>query len=83
MFELGKSSSEEHQKIIQLLIETGFKKVVLVGDDFYNLKNESVFTSLQSTQDAVKYFKNNPVENANILIKGSRGIELEKLVNLL
>ena len=83
MFELGKSSSEEHQKIIQLLIETGFKKVVLVGDDFYNLKNESVFTSLQSTQDAIEYFKNNPVENANILIKGSRGIELEKLVYLL
>ena len=83
MFELGDSSLDEHEKIITLLKETGFKNVILVGADFYHLKDNSDFTTFQSTSDVIDFIGKSPIENADILIKGSRGMRLEQLANLL
>lgn len=83
MFELGEVSLEEHEKVIRLAEEAGFKNVILVGNDFYELRNNSGFISLKTTPDAIEYLEEHPIKNANILIKGSRGMELEKLANIL
>jgi len=83
MFELGESSVDEHKKIIELLTETGFENVLLVGEVFHSLKEKSTFKTFQNTKDAYKYLSKYKIKKAEILIKGSRGMSLEKLLPLL
>lgn len=83
MFELGHISLKEHQVIIDLLKEESFKKVLLVGKDFYRLKGTHSFISIETTEEAMNYLSTNTIRNASILIKGSRGMELELLLKYL
>jgi UDP-N-acetylmuramoyl-tripeptide--D-alanyl-D-alanine ligase len=81
MFELGEYSHDEHQKMVDLIEEKGFDCVFLVGVELYNTDNN--FIKFKSTQDALKYFENNPLKGKTILLKGSRGMHLEKLLSVL
>jgi UDP-N-acetylmuramoyl-tripeptide--D-alanyl-D-alanine ligase len=81
MFELGESSPDEHQKIVQLLEDKGFKCVFLAGKDFKKTKNN--FITFESVEKAIEYFTKHPLENKTVLLKGSRGMHLEKLLPLL
>lgn len=81
MFELGEYSMDEHQQIIELLKENSNYNVILIGDDFYRTKGHD-FTKFKTTEDAYKYLRSDKIDNANILIKGSRGMKLEKLLEL-
>ncbi len=83
MFELGESSGEEHQKIIELLKSVGFENVYLVGDEFYNLRKTNSFTSFATTKELKFYLTKNLLDNKTILIKGSRGMKLESLLDIL
>ena len=83
MFELGDASLKEHENIIRLIEKLGFRNVILVGRDFYQLKDKSRFTTLASTEEAAGYLQSAPIENADILIKGSRGMHLETLITYL
>lgn len=83
MFELGKDSLVEHERVIRQVENTAFQDVIFVGKDFYQLKKQSRFLFFESTENAGDYLENNPVENANILMKGSRGMHLEILVKYL
>jgi len=80
MFELGNTSREEHKKIIDLLKESPFENILLVGKDFFSLRSNNSFVSFPNLQDADNYLAEHPIRNAEILVKGSRGIELEKLL---
>ena len=81
MLELGKDSVNEHQAIIFLLKKYNFNQVILVGKIFHSLDSE--FNSFNSTEETYSWLQKNPVKNASVLIKGSRGIRLEKLIELL
>ena len=83
MFELGKDSIAEHQSIIRQVEETGFENVLLVGEDFYEQRKTGRFLFFESTEQIEAYLKMNPIEDASILIKGSRGMHLETLVKYL
>ncbi len=83
MFELGKASYEEHSNIIRILEETNFRNVLLVGNEFYSLKKNSTFPVFNNLQDIGSYLNDHPIRNADILIKGSRGMMLESLLNKL
>ncbi len=80
MLELGSESISEHQQIRQLTDDLNLNGY-FVGPIFNKVKNngDQVFSS---TSEAINYFENHPVDNALILLKGSRGIGLEKLENL-
>lgn len=80
MFELGYISLDEHKNIIDLLINESFTNVILVGKDFFQFKGKHPFWSFENTEDAKKSLKSNPITNASVLIKGSRGMALEKLL---
>ena len=83
MFELGESSGKEHQKIIELLKSVGFEDVYLVGDEFYNLRETNSFNSFATTEELKSYLIKNLLVKKTILIKGSRGMKLESLLDIL
>ncbi len=80
MFELGEASLTEHQKIIELLEKSGFENIILVGKDFHALHRKHPYISFADLLGAEEYLTANPIRNAQILIKGSRGMQLEKLL---
>lgn len=84
MFELGEYSEMEHEKILQQIKSMHFNQVFLVGTHFYQFhKNYDKFIFLNSIDNLIDHVQKNEISNCNILIKGSRGIRLEKIVNFL
>jgi len=81
MFELGAQSEEEHQNIVNLLQQNSFKNVLLVGKDFKKTQNS--FHSFEFVSELIDYIRENPIRNNYILIKGSRGIKLERILGSL
>jgi UDP-N-acetylmuramoyl-tripeptide--D-alanyl-D-alanine ligase len=78
MLELGEESKSEHQNIIALLQSLGLTEILLVGAYFKSA--ESDFRAFDNVDQLIEYLKDKPVENNWVLIKGSRGIKLEKTI---
>jgi len=81
MMELGEYSIKEHENIISLLVEKKLQNTVLVGGDFGKIKHPFIY--FESADSARDWLKDNPIENALILIKGSRSTKMEKILELL
>ena len=82
MFELGKVSSIEHKKIIDFCIENKFESIFFIGEEFYKHKNKfKIPLFFKNKSDFYKYTKECFIETENILIKGSRGMKLEEILN--
>ena len=81
MFELGEKATEEHQKIVDLVLGMNFDKVFLVGQNFY--KTNSDFTKFATFDDLSSFLKSNKLKKGNLLIKGSRGMALERILDYL
>ena len=82
MFELGEETNIEHQKIIDQCLKLVVSNVFLVGKIF-NAINNTKYTSFDSTGDLVELLKTQAIEDAFILIKGSRAMKLEQVVDCL
>lgn len=84
MFELGKTAADEHQYISDEVNKFNFQKMIFVGSHFYNIrhknKNSSYFNTYESLLDSFSDFK---FEKQLFLIKGSRGMALERLLNVI
>ncbi|PLX11834.1 MAG: UDP-N-acetylmuramoyl-tripeptide--D-alanyl-D-alanine ligase [Marinilabiliales bacterium] len=80
MFELGKESTQEHEKIIEQLQGTNFNEVFLVGKEFCKFADKEKFLFFETTENLKSYLDVNPLKNKTILIKGSRGMKLEMLM---
>jgi UDP-N-acetylmuramoyl-tripeptide--D-alanyl-D-alanine ligase len=84
MFELGEMSDSEHQKIGELLAELAFDIVVLFGSAMQNaiLANSKAFyfTDKFSLHN---WLQDKKIENTHILIKGSRGVALETVLQFI
>lgn len=85
MYELGNDSAAEHAAIGKLLNVMEFEKVLLCGKSmsaaFDVLGNRSLHFT---TRDLLEtWLQNNPIKEATILIKASRGMALEKLIPFL
>lgn len=83
MFELGTESLEEHKKLIESLKKQPTIEVFFIGKDFYSNKTtDSHFNFFESYDDFMKHYQKKP-HNSTILIKGSRGMALERTLDLL
>ena len=80
MFELGAESRVEHEAILTQLKDFDFANVLLIGPRFSEIALDSGFRCFQSTNDAYEWLVANPIRNASILVKGSRGMKLETLL---
>ncbi|HMK19152.1 MAG TPA: UDP-N-acetylmuramoyl-tripeptide--D-alanyl-D-alanine ligase [Chitinophagaceae bacterium] len=78
MAELGKQSLQEHQGIIDLIKKYSWKEVALVGGDFLKLSHP--FLSFENSLLAKEWFSNQQFQNSYILVKGSRSMQMEKIL---
>ncbi len=83
MLELGNDSIKEHKKIIELLEKESIEHVIVVGEIYNSIEAPDNFIQLENVNELKAWIGENKIENSNILIKGSRGIGLEKVVELL
>ncbi len=81
MFELGADASMEHEEIAKLTAEKKFKKAYLVGENFYKttIQDESII-KLNSFEALKEMLLSNSIKNSHLLIKGSRGMAMERIL---
>lgn len=81
MLELGKTSDELHSGIVRQLQAEAFDKVYLCGQHF--ARTADSFPSFTTTEELIAALRQDKLEGYHILIKGSHGMGLEKVVELL
>ncbi len=84
MFELGTEAAAEHQNIVGFLSENAFGKVYLVGENFFKTKVEASHIKQFKTFDELKTsIQYHAPTDAMILIKASRGMAMERILEVL
>jgi len=78
MAELGKESLQEHEQVIELIKKYSWKEVALVGGDFLKLSHP--FLSFENSLMAKEWFVKKDLHNSSILVKGSRSMQMEKVL---
>jgi len=81
MFELGATQLEEHQAIVDIVEKLGFDNAYFVGEIFFKTKATSML--FKNFEELFTKLKTNPLKNQSILIKGSRGMQLERLLEVI
>ena len=81
MLELGDQSATEHQYIIDLLVQNNLQQVFLVGPEFSKTQNN--FKTFGHVDELIQALIASPISDSYVLIKGSRGIKLEKTLSSL
>jgi UDP-N-acetylmuramoyl-tripeptide--D-alanyl-D-alanine ligase len=79
MAELGAESMKEHEDLIRTIDSYPWEDVILVGGDF--MKAGHTYRKFNSAADAGEWFRKTQPENAFLLIKGSRSMQMEKLLD--
>ena len=79
MFELGENSAIEHKKIIDIIDELNIDRCIFIGEEFYKAKQDSVKNIFFKTKEDF-YELGNSIKEENILIKGSRGMQMEDIL---
>lgn len=82
MLELGVSSNDEHQRIIDLVIECQLQNVIFIGEEFGKCTTER-YSFYNDVSECMSNLKLDSYSDNTILLKGSRGVALEKLLPLL
>jgi UDP-N-acetylmuramoyl-tripeptide--D-alanyl-D-alanine ligase len=81
MFELGKDSIEEHQNISDWASSLNFNTILLVGENFKKIKTDQL--QFETFEKLKNHIIKHPIDNNFILIKGSRGMALERILDVL
>ena len=79
MFELGESSDTEHKKMIDLAVKFNFDRCIFIGKEFFKVKQDSLKNIFFKTKEDFYEFGDTITEE-NILIKGSRGMQMEDIL---
>jgi len=84
MFELGSESSREHKAIVDLLLNEKDIVCYFIGKEFYgNRMDKKDFHFYDTFESFSKYLQETKIEKSYLLIKGSRGMALERTLNFL
>jgi UDP-N-acetylmuramoyl-tripeptide--D-alanyl-D-alanine ligase len=88
MFEMGAEAAVEHTAVMQKALDTSVDERIFIGKEFSSqkskLKSQNNVSAVfyENAEDAIAGLKGNPIKDSTILIKGSRGMALERLVEL-
>jgi UDP-N-acetylmuramoyl-tripeptide--D-alanyl-D-alanine ligase len=78
MMEMGDDSLTEHSAIVNLIEQYQWKEVVLVGGDFGNITHP--YRHFANAAEAAIWYKQQHWQNSTLLIKGSRSMKMERLL---
>jgi UDP-N-acetylmuramoyl-tripeptide--D-alanyl-D-alanine ligase len=78
MKELGEDSWEEHRALVELIQSLHFNEVILVGGDFRLIQHP--FRYFEHSADAGKWLREQHLQDALLLVKGSRSMQMEKVL---
>ena len=81
MLELGETSQKEHQTVVRLIEQLEFETVFLIGPEFCATNNK--FVTFNDIDEFSEHIKILAPKGCNILMKGSRGIGIEKSLDAL
>ena len=81
MRELGEYSHLEHQNVVNMLAERKAETVFLVGEEY--LQTTSPYPVFENVEQLHKHLEEQPLKGKNILLKGSRSTQMEKLLDIL
>ncbi len=81
MFELGESAKKEHQEIADRVAQIHFHESYLVGENFY--ASDSELPKFRNFDALAAHLTKHPMEKGTVLIKGSRGMALERVLEFL
>ena len=82
MFELGDEASVEHKRIADFADNPSLSQVILIGKNFEQVALEKKWVHFYTAAEAKNYFDSLPFSTSLLLIKGSRGMKLETLVEI-
>lgn len=88
MFEMGPEAAVEHASVIRKAMDTPVDERIFIGKDFLGASQSidhgpwTMDKFYETAEDAIAALKAQPITNSTILIKGSRGMALERLVEL-
>lgn len=88
MFEMGDESAAEHAAVIRKALETEVDEVIFIGSEFGSQKPEAgsrkpgTVKFYVTVEQAIAALRDEPIKDSTVLIKGSRGMALERLVEL-
>lgn len=84
MFELGNEAKQEHQHIVDLAQSLHINKLIFIGENFFQTTIESGKSSkYKSFSDFKDAFKSSSIKDSTLLIKGSRGMAMERILDIL
>jgi UDP-N-acetylmuramoyl-tripeptide--D-alanyl-D-alanine ligase len=84
MFELGQESQQEHKAIVTMLLNEENVKCYFIGAAFYvNRIDKNNFCFYETFEVLSSHLKETKIENSTVLIKGSRGMALERTLDFL
>ena len=81
MFELGEEAAMEHQNTAELVENMNFTKAFLIGENFN--ETDTSLLKCKTFDELSDYLESHPLKPSQILIKGSRGMALERILPLL
>ncbi|EGK02288.1 MULTISPECIES: UDP-N-acetylmuramoyl-tripeptide--D-alanyl-D-alanine ligase [Dysgonomonas] len=81
MKELGPDTDLEHQKVADYVSHHNFDRVIFVGDNFSRIITD--YPRFKDLDSLKYYLKENPIADSYILLKGSRGVQLERCIDVL
>lgn len=80
MFELGSDAPQEHQFIAGLCEQLQFDRIILVGDEFSKTQTSANVLKFPTASDAHNWFQKQDFTGTEILLKGSRSMKMEKVI---
>ena len=84
MLELGEWSAEEHERVLRAAVEGNAERIILVGRNFgATTLTDSRIVRCATAEDVVWLLDSQPLRRAFVLIKGSRGVGLERVLGAL
>lgn len=83
MFEMGALAEEEHQQLVKKLENSNLEKIYLIGENFYKTKANIGIRKFRTFEDFTAVFNPAELKDAVVLIKGSRGMALERVLEFL